>query len=608
MLSRIRFAGRMIAVATASLFVAAVVLASLVDMTIEDFFVPGTQMGAIGQGVILPSSNCAACHSGFDTANEPYALWQGSLMGNAGRDPLFFAQMTLANQDVANAGYYCMRCHVPDAIVSGHAMPADGSALTSADRAQGVSCHLCHSMVDPVYQPGISPPEDEAILAALGSTNLPQHIGNAMFVLDPQGRRRSARTNAQPPHEMLPSRFHADSRMCGTCHEVGNVAVTRQSDGTYAYNTIGQPSPTTNPDHQFPLERTFSEWRLSEFARGGVNMSGRFGGAGATVVSSCQDCHMPRAAAKLCVLTPSRPDARRHEFAGAAAQVLDLIAKKYQGDSTVSQTALTAGRSAAVSMLQRAASLQLTDGGTRLAVRIINESGHKLPTGHIEGRRVWASVRFLTSAGRVIGEHGRYDLDTAELDETTTTVFEMHVGLSPAAAAATGLTPGPTGRMALADTIVKDNRIPPRGFSNTAFAAAGAPVVGAAYADGQHWADQDFPIRFGAARAEVALLYLNTPKDYIEHLRDANVTDTLGVELHNLWSATDKGAPITMATQTITLTVSDPADFDRNGVVSIDDLLIFINAWFAGSAGADADGSGLVEIADIFAYFNLWFS
>lgn len=592
----------------ALLLIGTLTYAGIVHTTLEDFFVPGTQMGMVDPSVIQTSTTCAACHSGFDANNEPYKLWQGSLMGNAGRDPLFFAQMTLANQDVDNVGYYCMRCHVPDAIVSGHAMPADGSALSATDRAQGVSCHLCHSMVDPIYQPGVSPPEDESILAALGAANTPQHAGNAMFVLDPLGRRRSARTDAQPAHEVLSSPYHADSRMCGTCHEVGNVEVTRQLDGTYFYNVIGAPSPTSNPDHQFPLERTFTEWRLSAFAQGGVNMGGRFGGVGASVVSSCQDCHMPRAAAKLCLLTPSRPNARRHEFAGASAQVLDLIAKKSAGDPTVSQSAIAAGRAAAVSMLQRAASLQLSATNPTLSVRIVNESGHKLPTGHIEGRRVWANVQFLSGSGALLKEHGAYDLATAELNEVTTTVYEMHVGISPAAAAATGLTPGPTGRMALADTILKDNRIPPRGFNNATYAASGAPAVGTAYADGQHWADQAFAIPRGTARAVVTLYYQNTPKEYIEHLRDANVTNSTGTELHDLWTATGRGAPIAMATESLTLATAHPADFDRNGVRSVNDLFVFLADWFAQQPAADFDASGTVDIFDLYAFLNAWFT
>lgn len=262
---------------------------------------------------------------------------------------------------------------------------------------------------------------------------------------------------------------------------------------------------------------------------------------------------MPRAVGRGCVYGTVRGDLALHDFAGAAAPVLDLIAEQTRLDPDVDQAALARGRDAAVAMLERAASLTLAQDGTHLVVRVTNETGHKLPTGHIEGRRVWLNVEFRDEAGALVGEHGRYDEATAELDESSTVVYEMHVGLSDEAAALTGLPTGPTTHMALADTIEKDNRIPPRGFANAAYADAGAPVVGATYADGQHWDDVRFAIPFGATQAAVALYYQNTPRHYIEALRDGNVTDATGTTLHDLWIATGRGAPIAMASATTTV-------------------------------------------------------
>lgn len=585
--------------------VTSIVVAAILELTFEDFHVPGTQMGMVSTSAITPTGNCRVCHGDFDAANEPYATWSGSLMGQAGRDPLFFAQMALANQDVSFSGYYCLRCHVPSAIVSGHAMPADGSALDSYD-SEGVSCHFCHSMIDPVYRPGVSPVEDEPILAALGADK-PDHYGNAMFVLDPEGRRRSARPDPTTPHEFIRSNFHRTGDFCGTCHEVGNVATTRQPDGTYRYNAIGEPSPTGDPAHQFPLERTYTEWKLSAFASGGVDMAGRFGGVGAGVVSTCQDCHMPRAAAKICFFGNDRPDVRRHEFAGAAAPVLDIIAAYTRNDPAVNQSAIAQARAASVSMLERAASLEASATGPTLNVRVINESGHKLPTGHIEGRRVWINVQYRNRAGELVAEYGGYDAATATLDEGSTTVYEMHVGLSAAAAAVTGLTAGPTARMALADTIVKDNRIPPRGFANDTYAAGGAPVVGAGYADGQYWDDRAFAVPHGAVAATVSIYYQNTPREYIEHLRDANTTNHWGQTLHDLWTSTGRGAPIRMATTSVDLNEALHADVNHSGRTDLQDLFDFLAMWFSLNPGADFDGSGAVSVQDIFDFLQAWF-
>jgi hypothetical protein len=537
-------------------------LASIIDLTLNDFRLPGTKMGDIPPTVITESQNCRWCHGDFEPGIDQTSAWEGSLMGQAGRDPLFWAQMATANQDVANAGYFCMKCHVPMTWISGNALPPDGSAITEFDK-DGVSCHFCHSMVDPIYRPGISPPEDEAILADLIG-GPPQYYANAMFVLDPTGTRRGPRS-VIALHEFIQSPFHASGNMCGTCHDVGNVAVTRRPDGTYRYNAIDAPTPDTNPATQFPLERTFTEWKLSAFANGGVDMGGRFGGTRFGLIESCQDCHMPGVAAANTPFTEIHPDKALHSFAGASAQVLDIIAAFTANDPNVNQESIARGRARAEDMLRRAATLDLSQDLRNLVVRVTNQTGHKLPTGHIEGRRVWVNVRFFDAAGTLLREYGHYDHAQAELDEHSTVVYEMHVGLSEDAALITGLPAGPTGHMALADTIVKDNRIPPRGFNNAAYEAAGAPVVGWTYADGQYWDEPRFQIPSGASRAEVNLYYQQTPRHYIEMLRDNNTTDNWGNILYNLWVQTGRGAPILMASAALDLGPVCSADINCDG-------------------------------------------
>jgi hypothetical protein len=513
-------------------------------MTQLDFKVPGTQTGDIPSHHARSTAECRVCHGGYSAETEPYATWAGSLMALGGRDPLFYAQMTTANQDVANVGSFCLRCHLPISVGTGHVQQADGSSLSDIDR-EGVSCHLCHTMVDPVYQQGVSPAEDLAILAGLQQA--PLAFGNAMFVLDPQDRRRGPRPDAAAPHVTLTSPFHQRSAMCGTCHDVGNVATTRQPDGSYRYNLLDTQAPDADPWTQFPLERTYTEWKLSAFATGGVDLGGRFGGDRDDIVSTCQDCHMPTNTGSACSWGEVRTDLPSHEFAGAAAPSLDLIAAYTASDPEVDQSAIAAGRARALSMLERAADVDLRLDAGYLLARVTNHSGHKLPTGHIEGRRVWLNVRFVGADGAVLAEQGHYDATEALLDESTTTVYEMLVGLSADAAAVTGHPAGQTSHMALADTIVKDTRIPPRGFDNATFNSGGAPAVGIDYADGQYWHEGRTPVPIGTDRVVATLYYQSLPRGYIEHLRDANTTDHWGQTLHDLWQQTGRGAPIRMA-------------------------------------------------------------
>ncbi len=513
-------------------------------LTQQDFRVPGTQVGDVSPLLLQSANVCKICHGGYDTQTEPYATWAGSLMALSGRDPLFYAQMSMANQDVANVGSYCLRCHVPVSVASGHVQQPGGNTLDEHDK-EGVSCHFCHQMVDPVYRPGVSPIEDIGVLSAL--REVPQHFGNAMFVLDPQDRRRGPRIDVDPAHMVIISPFHRESRLCGTCHDVGNVATTRQPDGSYRYNAVDAAAPNADPWTQFPLERTYTEWKLSAFANGGVDLGGRFGGARSPLVASCQDCHMPTQSGSACSWGVPRTDLSSHEFAGAAVSSLDLIAAHSVGDPAVDQAAIAAGRARALSMLQRAADIELSLDAGELVARVVNQSGHKLPTGHIEGRRVWLNLRFLDVNDNLLVEQGGYNNATATLDEASTVVYEMLVGLSTDAATATGLPAGQTGHMALADTIVKDTRIPPRGFANASFADGGAPVVGIAYADGQYWHERRSPLPAGTDRVIATLYYQSLPRSYIEHLRDGNYSDQWGETLHTLWQQTGRGAPIPMA-------------------------------------------------------------
>ncbi len=605
----LRVIARLLAPALILLACSMTALADPLPATLRDFHLSGTQVGDAHADSFLTPQQCAACHSDTGSSAEPYASWKGSLMANGGRDPLFFAQLATANQDVANVGYFCLRCHVPMSVVSGSVEVADGSALSERDR-DGVDCHFCHAMVDPRYVAGSSPPRDAEVLAALES--VPAHTGNAMFVLDPDGVRRGPRADALPSHELLVSPYHRSSALCGTCHDVGNVAVSRQPDGSYRYNALDTPPESEDLASHFPLERTYTEWKLSAFAAGGVDMGGRFGGEGGGIVSSCQDCHMPVRSGQACRFGPERADLRSHDFAGASSWVLDIIGRYYVDDPAVDQDALAVGMAAANDMLGRAASLDLAqDAGGVLRARVINESGHKLPTGHIEGRRAWVQVRLRDAGGNLLREYGGYDPASAELDEAGTVVYEMAVGLSDAAAAATGNTPGRTTHMALADTIVKDTRIPPRGFHNADYAAAGAPAVGRHYADGQYWDDAHFWIPPAATSAEVTVLYQTVTRHYIEALRDANHTDHWGQTLHDLWQESGRAAPITMASATLALASFLRGDFNGNGVLDGADAARLAECLAAGAdsescRAGDFNGDGIIDCSDAAAMIAAW--
>lgn len=434
-----------------------------------DFRMPGTQSN-YGGVPFQASFNCGGCHGGYDEAIEPHGLWASSMMAQAGRDPIFFAAMAISEQDTTNSGDLCLRCHAPGGWLAGRAVPTDGSGLDNGfDDYDGVTCHFCHRMVDPIADAN-NPATDGGILAALAFPPGADFHGG-QFVIDPTDLRRG-------PFDLGPnfflhawdqSEFHKDSALCGTCHDVSNPVFDKQLDGSYTLNAVGTPHPTSDRTDMFPLERTFSEWEMSVYGVAAIDSGGRFGG-NEPIVQSCQDCHMPAttgAATMGGLGAVTRTDMPKHYFAGANSWVLRAIDSTWPDYETgLTPQRIDDAEQRNRDMLASSAELEAYVIGSDLNVRITNLGGHKLPTGYGEGRRMWIEVQFKDAGGALVQEHGHYDLNTADLDGATTTVYETLQGLDNYMAGQTGLAAGPSFHFSLNNTVLLDNRIPPRGFED----------------------------------------------------------------------------------------------------------------------------------------------
>jgi hypothetical protein len=62
-----------------------------------DFFSGGTVAGTLNESLISPQQ-CSFCHGSFGDS-APYDLWNASMMGQAARDPIFWAAFSVAQQD-----------------------------------------------------------------------------------------------------------------------------------------------------------------------------------------------------------------------------------------------------------------------------------------------------------------------------------------------------------------------------------------------------------------------------------------------------------------------------------------------------------------------------
>lgn len=573
----------------------------LVPTTLRDFDMPGSQ--PFEAGILNPPEACSPCHGNYDQAVEPYFNWQGSMMAQASLDPIFLSNMVIANQDAPDSADICLRCHFPRGWLQGRSVPTDGSQMLSTDKS-GVSCDFCHRLVDPIYDPGANPGEDLAILDDLSFPGT--EFGNGMAVIDPTGARRGPFLDANTGHPVLVSPFHREAALCGTCHNVSNPAFEKDPNGNYLPNAFDTPAANFSPHALAPVERTYSEWFYSDYNTPTGVFAPEFGG-NKDFVATCQDCHMRDVTGQGCNFgtPPVRDDLPLHDLAGGSTWLMGLMSTLFPGQ--VNDAAMQAAIVRSRYLLQNAAELAAVQEGDDVKVTVTNNSGHKLPTGYPEGRRIWINVKFYDDTMTLIGESAAYDPNTGVLGhDGEAKIYEIEPGLDEVTAPIVGVDPGPSFHFVLNNAVFKDNRIPPRGFTNATFADFGGAHVAYSYADGQYWDDTLYAIPAGATSAEITLYYQSTSKEFIEFLRDENTTDSQGQDLYDLWANNGKCPPEQMATVTIPVTpTSIPGDIDGDGDVDLSDLAALLAAYGSCTGdptynlAADLDGNGCIDLSDL---------
>jgi hypothetical protein len=178
-------------------------------------------------------------------------------------------------------------------------------------------------------------------------------------------------------------------------------------------------------------------------------------------------------------------------------------------------------------------------------VRVTNHSGHKLPTGYPEGRQMWMNLQAYDAAGQLIYESGAYNPVSGQLArDGDIKVYEAKQGLTPELAALLNKNPGESFHFVLNNTVVKDNRIPPQGYTQAAFAQPGLRPVGASYVDGQNWDETIYTLPLESERVYARLYYQTASKEYIEFLQKNGGVDSLS--LFDLWGES-KSPPELMA-------------------------------------------------------------
>jgi hypothetical protein len=265
-------------------------MAFAADIVPDVIMMPGTQPQ---EATIESPGRCLNCHKNYETNPrvEPGFGWMGAAMGNAGRDPIFWATLAIAEQDFDGAGDLCIRCHSSGGWIAGRSTPTDASGLRASDE-NGIDCDTCHQMTNPDQSEHIgvffTPFEPFDVLP---DQSIEGYYGSGMYVLSNDfgklGPYNTGDAVARHPH--TGSDFHRDVDFCGTCHDVSNSAVGHlaPNGGTqpgapavqknyagagYPLENITPNDPTVldgmaafnNPAYAFGIvERTFSEYKAS---------------------------------------------------------------------------------------------------------------------------------------------------------------------------------------------------------------------------------------------------------------------------------------------------------------------------------------------------------
>ena len=447
-----------------------------------DVQLPGTQPSEIGN---LESPNkCDNCHGGYNSAVEPAHNWRGSMMAHAGRDPIFWATVAIAEQDFDGVGDLCIRCHSTGGWLAGRSTPTDGSGLAAGD-SDGVECDYCHKLTNPddlEHQGEMSAP-------FIANKNGEGYYGSGMSSMWGSGDKLGPYDNADARHQFMQSKFHRDRDFCGTCHDVSNPVTgdlahnhgqSVDPDPVIASGVPGSPvdgkAAFNNPPYAYGIvERTFSEYKsgqisqtlvddypgLPELPRGGVleavylastqggTKSANYQNPTAPRYFSCQTCHMRpvtgEGANKRGV--PVRTDLPLHDLTGgnywmpSVIEYLDGLGKLRLGGGMSPEliTAMNDGALRAKEQLQLAATLEVNASGNK--VKVINHTGHKLITGYPEGRRMWLNIKWYDDSNGLVREDGEYGYlgvsangvevrSILDLSGTNTRIWEIHMGMT----------------------------------------------------------------------------------------------------------------------------------------------------------------------------------
>jgi hypothetical protein len=401
----------------------------------------------------LLSTSCNGCH-GYDSAgvanvNESLEdvnlsdRWSSSMMAMSAKDPLWRAKVSqeiLMNPAHAHElQNKCTSCHAPMGRYTAMFHGNPNFTMEDLDHdslgLDGVSCTACHK---------ISPNTGHSFSGNIlyDTTHTIYGPFTAPFVAPMQ--LYEGMTPTFSPHM-------DNSKLCSSCHTL----ITQTAD--LSGNLTGG---------EFIEQATYHEYLNSIYP---------------SQNKKCQTCHMPQLLDPIIIangfqgLVPRAPF-NQHTFAGANAFMVKLIkANRDSLNVRVPEAKFDSTIVATLDMLQhKTINLNLTvenitQDTAYFKVKIENKSGHKFPSGYPARRAV---VQFIATDSnndtvfksgvfapnfRVIGETPAYEPHRDVITQSgTSQIYEMVMG---------DVNSNFTSVLERASVLLKDNRIPPKGFT-----------------------------------------------------------------------------------------------------------------------------------------------
>ncbi len=431
-----------------------------------DHVFPG-QRGTEG---FVTSSQCLGCHSAsrenmaFLFQDEqvspvnlsPYTEWRSSMMGLAGRDPIFHAQLesekTLYPSQAGFLDNTCYRCHgvmgqrqieldqnqqFKHSMV--YATRDEPDARYGALSRDGVSCAACHR----IAKEGLGTAETFTGRFKLDPANVVNGPYEDVITLPMKNA-----LNVTPRYgEHIKS-----SAVCGTCHTV--VLPVFDSRGIPVRDRNGKPK-------EFFEQTTYLEWQNSIYQNERKPFDLR-------TAKTCQDCHMPKTfldtklafrianiednnypytegrAGDKDITVKVRDEYARHSLVGINQfglmmfqqfpDILGIRTADYMYVAGVPGL-LTALKSSDDLARKETAKVEVTSvkrtsDYLEASVRVENLAGHSLPSG-VAFRRAFLALEAVDASGKVLWASGRTNSSGAILKGLSDEVLETEFFYDP---------------------------------------------------------------------------------------------------------------------------------------------------------------------------------